>query len=278
MAADAKGNDLTAVDIPVTGQIAIAPYSAANVLTSDMGGGKTVTWPESNPYMWLGLIKKDGGFADGQEKGDATEFYQQGYQINASPDMTIKVGLAEFNRVVRKFITGKEPDKNGMIPVSTYTPDTKWLLFVEEVFKNGVIRRRNGVIQIDTTEIDQSERGSVQGRDVTLKWQVDQLIGDGSTTKFNEWVVDTKESVPATGVSVTPSTLRLAVGENANVHATVTNQDATDKTVTWSSSANGIATVSASGVVTGKAAGTATVTATANSGAKTATCAVTVTA
>ncbi|WEV68718.1 Ig-like domain-containing protein [Bifidobacterium sp. ESL0775] len=278
MAADAKGNDLTAVDVPVTGQIAIAPYSAANVLTSQMGGGKTVTWPQPNPYLWLGLIKKDGGFSEGQEKGDAIEFYQQGYQLNASPDMTLKVGLAEFNKVVRKFITGKDPDENGMIPVSTYTPDTKWLLFTEEVFKNGVIRRRNGVIQIDTTEVDQSERGTAQGRDVTLKWQTDSLIGDGATTKFNEWVIDTKNSVPATGVSVTPATLDLTVGETGSLTATVTNDDASDKTVTWASLDTSVATVDSAGTVTAKATGTAAITATTNSGGKTASCEVTVTA
>lgn len=56
--------------------------------------------------------------------------------------------------------------------------------------------------------------------------------------------------------------------------ATVIPPNATDKTVTWSSDDEDVATV-ANGVVTGVSAGTATITATASG--KTATCEITVT-
>ena len=58
--------------------------------------------------------------------------------------------------------------------------------------------------------------------------------------------------------------------------ATVTPDNATDKTVTWSTSDAAVATVNESGVVTAVAAGTATITA--KAGEKTATCVVTVNA
>lgn len=60
--------------------------------------------------------------------------------------------------------------------------------------------------------------------------------------------------------------------------ATVEHADATDKTVTWTSSYETKATVSNTGEVTGVAAGTTDVTVTTTDGNKTATCAVTVTA
>ena len=83
-------------------------------------------------------------------------------------------------------------------------------------------------------------------------------------------------TVPVTGVTVSPTTLTLSQGKTATLTATVSPSTATDKTVTWTSSNTGVATVSSDGVVTGVKAGTATITATTNDGGKTATCEVTV--
>lgn len=74
-------------------------------------------------------------------------------------------------------------------------------------------------------------------------------------------------------LSVSPTTATVAVGAAETITATVTPSSFTN--ITWASSDESVATVSAAGVVTGVSAGTATITATA--GAKTATCTVTVT-
>ena len=66
-------------------------------------------------------------------------------------------------------------------------------------------------------------------------------------------------------------------GETLTLTPTVLPDDATDKSVTWTSSDETVATVT-DGVVTAVAAGTATITVTTTDGAKTATCAVTVAA
>jgi uncharacterized protein YjdB len=84
--------------------------------------------------------------------------------------------------------------------------------------------------------------------------------------------------IPVTGVTVSPTTLSLTVGQTATLTATVSPANATNKSVTWSSSNTSVATVSSTGVVTAVAAGSATITVTTVDGAKTATCAVTVTA
>ncbi len=76
-------------------------------------------------------------------------------------------------------------------------------------------------------------------------------------------------------VEITPSALNLNVGENATLVATVLPADAEDPTVTWTSSAPTIASVSAEGVVEALAAGDAVITATA--GEISAKCTVTVT-
>ena len=87
----------------------------------------------------------------------------------------------------------------------------------------------------------------------------------------------TVTSIAVTGVSLSPTTLSIAIGATSQLTATVAPSNATNKTVTYTSSNTAIATVSASGLVTAIATGTATITVKTTDGAKTATCAVTVT-
>lgn len=70
----------------------------------------------------------------------------------------------------------------------------------------------------------------------------------------------------------------MKVGDIKPLTATVAPEDATDKTVTWSSSDEKIVTVDASGSTTAVAVGTATVTVKTKDGEFTADCVVTVTA
>ena len=91
-------------------------------------------------------------------------------------------------------------------------------------------------------------------------------------------------TISVTDVTLSQTEAALNIGESVTLTATVAPDDATDKTVTWASSDETVATV-ADGVVTAVAAGTATITATATNGTaddtsddKTATCTVTVSA
>lgn len=75
-------------------------------------------------------------------------------------------------------------------------------------------------------------------------------------------VTYTYTPVSATRISLSQTTAVLAVGEELTLNATVSPDNATDKSVTWSSNDTGIATVDANGNVTAVAAGTAYITAT----------------
>ena len=82
----------------------------------------------------------------------------------------------------------------------------------------------------------------------------------------------TPTNVPVTGVELNVAELELVVGETAVLTATVLPENATDKNVTWLSSAPEIVSVDENGTVEGLAAGNTTVTATATDGGKTAEC------
>ncbi len=83
-------------------------------------------------------------------------------------------------------------------------------------------------------------------------------------------------NIPVTGVTLLPSSADITVGKTCQLTATVEPSTATDKSVTWSSGNNGVATVDNNGLVTAVAAGTATITVTTSDGSHTADCAVTV--
>ncbi len=84
----------------------------------------------------------------------------------------------------------------------------------------------------------------------------------------------TVKPVPVSGIVLDKTTIELLEGETTTLKATVEPSNATDKTVTWSTSDASIATVDNNGVV--KAIKVGKVTITAKAGDKTATCEVTV--
>ena len=100
------------------------------------------------------------------------------------------------------------------------------------------------------------------------------IIATAGSQRATCAVLVIKPAVPVSSVTLSKSVLNLTKGDQTEIFATVNPSDATDKTVTWTSSDESVASVSG-GVITAHKSGTATITATA--GDKSATCAVTVT-
>ena len=95
------------------------------------------------------------------------------------------------------------------------------------------------------------------------------------TVKAKQGTEDPDDPIAVEGITLDKTTATVEEGATVTLTATVTPDNATDKTVTWSTSNEAIATVSG-GVVTGVKAGEVTITA--KAGDKSATCTVTVTA
>jgi uncharacterized protein YjdB len=98
---------------------------------------------------------------------------------------------------------------------------------------------------------------------------------DGSKTATCNVTVTTS-NVAVTNVTIAPTTLSLGINGTALLTKTIAPSNATNQNVTWSSSNSAVATVSSNGLVTGKAAGNATITSTTADGNKTAAASVTV--
>jgi uncharacterized protein YjdB len=100
-----------------------------------------------------------------------------------------------------------------------------------------------------------------------------------SAGKFylDDFCVTVGPVVDVSSLSIAPNPASVAMGYTKALAVTILPANATIKTVTWTSSNTAIATVNSSGVVTGVALGTATITAISVEGGKTATTTVTVT-
>ena len=79
-------------------------------------------------------------------------------------------------------------------------------------------------------------------------------------------VTVTVTAVLPTGVTISPATFNLNLGQSRTVTASVQPHNAGNRTVAWASSDPAVATVAANGLVTGISIGTATITATTHNG------------
>lgn len=84
---------------------------------------------------------------------------------------------------------------------------------------------------------------------------------EGKSAKCIVTVVPKKIAV--TGISLEPSSTALLIGEQKTLTATVTPENATDKTVSWSSSDESVVMVNSKGVIVGLKTGSVEITASA---------------
>lgn len=122
--------------------------------------------------------------------------------------------------------------------------------------------------------------GAINGATVYLEYEVSGVYYTYSTTISGDMTIavtiGSSAPVSVTSVSLDRNTASIEIGSTVQLVETVLPANATNKSVTWSTSSSSIATVT-NGLVTGVSAGTVTITVTTVDGGKTATCTVTVT-
>lgn len=188
MAADSAGNDITMVSVPVTGFVALAPFGTAFPTPAE-GATDPLTPALDAAFKKLGLLKTDGGPGwTWEQTGDQIEFWQDGYSIPSGlSNVQVVATAAEMNDWVRQIKSGKVPDENGYITFDGGGHATQYVLFSEEIFKNGAIRRRLAPnVSVLSVVEDRNTRGEVLGDAFTFKVNRSPLVGNDH---FGEWVL-----------------------------------------------------------------------------------------
>lgn len=186
MAADELGNDVEAVGVPVTGHIGFAPFGTA---VPTPVAGKALDYELPVDFKIPGLLAEDGGFEWTMEAdGDAITFWQEGYSIPSGlANVELKVKFAQTDETVRQIIRGKAADANGYMTIDGGGTSTRYVTFTEEVFKNGVIRRRVAAnVGVKSVKEDKSERGKVLGYEVTFSISRAPELGN---QHLGEWLI-----------------------------------------------------------------------------------------
>lgn len=145
----------------------------------------------------------------------------------------------------------------------------------------GIGYRAEGTVNIDLLGYSWDETQGGANPDLTKIGTANSWKKYATSNKVTAGVMINLEVSPVavTGVTLDQNAASIAVGATMTLFPTVSPADATNKAVTFTSSAPAKATVNATtGVVTGVATGTTNITATTTDGSKTAVCAVTVVA
>lgn len=123
-------------------------------------------------------------------------------------------------------------------------------------------------------------RGDKVGKNVKLTFSGNSILRDMLWSYTGYFLIDVvAKKVAVSNISLNMSSVTLEVGGTKQLSATVLPSNATDKSVSWSSSNTSVATVSSSGLVTAKSAGSATITCKADDGSGVSTtCSIKVTA
>ena len=228
--------------------------------------------PSEPPSMLL-FIEKDFTISAGEEKEMVIELTNPFYEITMVQfDLYLPQGLSlkKENGDYVYDIAGRTTWKNHSLDANAMGDYIRFILISS---KNIALSGTSGAIISMTIVADASFNGG-------------EIVLDGivlASPNEEQIKLDAyKKTIPPSNILVNKISLNqtsttLNVGETLQLTATVSPTNATDKSVSWTSSNTNVATVSNTGLVTAVAAGTATITCKAHDGSGvTATCSVTV--
>ena len=234
--------------------------------TLEVSGG-TVTATADGKYAW-GIsaynVTIEGGNVTATTDGESSlGIYSDSLLISSNAAVTVTASGPDSRGILS--YTFMEIS-GGTLTLTTTGQDSYGIDGVNQIMINPpqdvqitVLARENASDTTGGTLRTFEERGAFE-LDLPYQYIHTSAIGSGE--------------IPVTGVELDKTSLTLTKGATASLTATVKPANATDQTVTWTSSNPAVATVSQTGTVTAIGAGTSAITA--KAGDKTASCSVTV--
>ncbi len=164
---------------------------------------------------------------------------------------------------------GQELDENTVLTITTGQTVATSVQVLPELAADKRVSYTSSDEKVCTVDASGAVTGVGSGQAIIIVRTL-----DGNKT---DMLYVSVKSDGVTGVTLSPDTLELKIGESKTLQAVVTPYAALNKAVTYTSSDPAVVTVSAIGKVTAVGAGTATITVTTKDGGFTDTCTVTVT-
>ena len=239
---------------PVTANMTVGQKITLTATTSPEIVTENVTWKSRNEDV----AKVDNnGNVTGIGKGVVEIIAQNpGGTIQAVCTVTVKINPTEIRLNYSKLVLDKNSSNIPKLE-ATILPDTTYV-------NNSIVwdSSNKNVVTVENGKLTLIGNGKTQ---ITAKTE------NGLTA-----TCDVTVQTSITSIAVSSTSKKMEVNQTAQLTATVTPADATEK-VQWTSSNTDVATVNDTGFVTAKATGTVTITVKNSDGKKSATCVVDVT-
>ena len=221
---------------------------------------RTVTWTSSNTAV---AVVSSSGVIHARDAGTAT------ITAKTNNDMTVTCVVTVSSASVPVTSVGLSKSYMSMTIGETQT-------LTATVYPTSATNKEVSWSSSNTSVATVSPSGLVTAKSAGTA-SISVKTSDGNKTATCTVTVSAA-TVPVSSVSLNTTSLSMTVDDKQTLTATVYPTNATNKAVTWSSNNTAVATVSSSGTVTAKAAGTAIITVKTNDGNKSASCSVTVSA
>ena len=227
--------------------VAVQPTNTTN---------QAVTWSSSNTSV---ATVNGEGLVTAKKEGTATITVKTVNGKTATCKVTVKNSVVEATGVKLNKTTLNLEENNGERLIATVQPTNTTNQAITWSSSNTIVAAVNaeGFVTAKKEGTATITAETTNGKKATCKVTVKNIV------------------IKETGVKLNKTSLKLEENEGEKLVATIQPTNATNKTITWSSSNTNVATVNKEGFVTAKKEGTATITAKTANGKK-ATCKVTV--